>query len=201
MCLFVVCLRVCARSCCGRAACPPHARAPQGFDQIGTIAGEVRDVKRTYPRGIAIAIGMIVTSYLVPLIVGASLVPDYTMWDTGYFADVGSRIGSWMGVWVVLGAMASQVRSACAARGARSCGARCGHFVVLRALLLRTPRARTTHTHTHIPRARKHTHTHVPRAHTGGRIQCSACRRLARRVGHGAPRNGAARARRHVAPL
>lgn len=72
-------------------------------------------MKRTYPRGIAIAIVMIILSYLVPLLVGASIVPDYTAWDTGYFAEIGTRIGSWMGVWVVLGAMASQVRAAATA--------------------------------------------------------------------------------------
>ncbi|RMZ56200.1 hypothetical protein APUTEX25_002390 [Auxenochlorella protothecoides] len=80
------------------------------WDSVSTLAGEVRNPGKTFPRALAGAVVLVVASYLLPLIVGLSYSADAADWDLGYFAVVGDRVGGrWLG-WAVVGAaMVSQV--------------------------------------------------------------------------------------------
>lgn len=52
-----------------------------GFDQLGALAGEVKDPSRSFPLGItitAVANGLV---YLVPVVVGAAVAGDFGVWD------------------------------------------------------------------------------------------------------------------------
>jgi amino acid transporter len=82
----------------------------QGFDSLGCVAGEVRNASRTYPTAVTVAAVLITINYLVPILVGTSVEPNYTLWgsdEDGKSVDlavIGSRIAPWMGVWVLLSA-------------------------------------------------------------------------------------------------
>jgi amino acid transporter len=81
----------------------------QGWDGLGTIAGEVADGGRTYPLGVVAALVLMSVTYALPVVVGIAVVPNYADWTDGYLAVIGEKIGGYMGVWVLLGAAVSQV--------------------------------------------------------------------------------------------
>ncbi|XP_076922237.1 putative polyamine transporter At3g19553 [Bidens hawaiensis] len=72
------------------------------WDKASTLAGEVEDPSRTFPKALYGAVILVVCSYLIPLLVGTgSLDSDYGDWSDGYFAEVGMLIGgSWLKWWI-----------------------------------------------------------------------------------------------------
>jgi len=53
-----------------------------GWDNISTYAAEVDQPRRNYPRAIAIAMIVVVLSYLLPVIVGLGVTTDAAIWTT-----------------------------------------------------------------------------------------------------------------------
>ena len=88
-----------------------------GWDAISTIAGEMKDPRRNYPRALAIALLVIAVSYIVPVIVALSLVGTpihadgaVVEWTTGAWSVAASQIvGPWLGVAIAAGGMVSAV--------------------------------------------------------------------------------------------
>jgi amino acid transporter len=78
-----------------------------GWDNASTIAGEVRDPGRTYPRALVIAVPLVALGYAVPLLVALSA-SDWRTWqEAGWPAiarDVGGAWGPALGV--AIGALA-----------------------------------------------------------------------------------------------
>lgn len=73
-----------------------------GWDDLSTIAGEVDDPQKTFPRALMIAVGMTLAAYLLPTLVGIVAMPDYANWDEGTWAKVAQAIGgSWLGVLII----------------------------------------------------------------------------------------------------
>ncbi|KAL8195252.1 hypothetical protein R6Q57_025655 [Mikania cordata] len=72
------------------------------WDKASTLAGEVEDPSRTFPKALYGAVILVVCSYLIPLLAGTgSLESDYRDWTDGYFAEVGMLIGgSWLKWWI-----------------------------------------------------------------------------------------------------
>ncbi|KAJ0801100.1 putative amino acid/polyamine transporter I [Helianthus annuus] len=72
------------------------------WDKASTLAGEVEDPSRTFPKALYGAVILVVCSYLIPLLAGTgSLDSDYRDWTDGYFAEVGMLIGgSWLKWWI-----------------------------------------------------------------------------------------------------
>ncbi|KAI3755455.1 hypothetical protein L1987_55256 [Smallanthus sonchifolius] len=72
------------------------------WDKASTLAGEVEDPSRTFPKALYGAVILVVCSYLIPLLAGTgSLESDYRDWSDGYFAEVGMLIGgSWLKWWI-----------------------------------------------------------------------------------------------------
>lgn len=80
------------------------------WDSVSTLAGEVQDPGRAFPRALAGAVGLVVAGYLVPLVVGLSFSAAAADWNLGYFAVVGGKVGGPVLAWaVVLAAVVSQV--------------------------------------------------------------------------------------------
>lgn len=80
------------------------------WDTVSTLAGEVKDPGRTFPRALAAAVVLVVSSYLFPLIIGVGVAPDSSDWTLGYFAGVAQKVGGrWLAWWVVLAAAISQL--------------------------------------------------------------------------------------------
>ncbi len=79
-----------------------------GWDNASTVAEEVEDPQRTYPRVMIIALFAIVFSYAIPVVaMWAAHVPA-NAWATGSWASfAGSIAGPWLGFAVVIGALIS----------------------------------------------------------------------------------------------
>ncbi|GJN35291.1 hypothetical protein PR202_gb24045 [Eleusine coracana subsp. coracana] len=82
------------------------------WDKASTLAGEVEDPRRTFPRAVFAAVGLVVGAYLVPLLAGTGALPAETAseWTDGFFSEVGNRIGGpWLRVWVQAAAALSNM--------------------------------------------------------------------------------------------
>ncbi len=64
-----------------------------GWDNVTTIAGEVREPQKTYPRAMAIAVTAVTVSYLLPVGAAAFAGVGSEPWGTGGWVDVGRMFG------------------------------------------------------------------------------------------------------------
>ena len=81
-----------------------------GWDNASTIAGEVQNPQRTYPRVMMILLAATVLSYLIPIsAVWAAGVPPGE-WATGAWVSLASRVvGPWLGVAMLVATMVSML--------------------------------------------------------------------------------------------
>lgn len=72
------------------------------WDSISTLAGEVKNPKKTLPRALLYALILVVLGYFFPLLIGTGAVPlDRELWTDGYFSDIAKIIGGvWLRWWV-----------------------------------------------------------------------------------------------------
>ena len=75
----------------------------QGLANIGSLAAEVREPKRAFPRAMLLLVALIVLSYSVPCFLGVALQPDLTQWQEGYFSTLLANIAPWLGVYITVG--------------------------------------------------------------------------------------------------
>lgn len=70
-----------------------------GWDAISTVAGEMTNPRRDYPRGLAISVVLISTTYFVPALIVLMLFGTTTIpWVTGAWSTAGTQIaGPWLG--------------------------------------------------------------------------------------------------------
>ena len=88
-----------------------------GWDAVSTIAGEMKEPRRNYPRALGIALLVIAASYILPVIVALSIVgtPIHAggttvAWSTGAWSLAASEIvGPWLGAAIAAGGMVSAV--------------------------------------------------------------------------------------------
>jgi amino acid transporter len=78
-----------------------------GWDSLGTLAGEVKDPKTTYIRGIALALVINTCVYVLPIIIGLSVSTDEGDWIVGFFETVATDIAPWLTYWVLAGSIIS----------------------------------------------------------------------------------------------
>jgi amino acid transporter len=83
-----------------------------GWDNASTIAGEVENPQRTYPRVMLLALGAIVLSYVVPIGAVWKMGVPASDWATGSWVNFASlAAGQWLGLATLLGAMISTLGS------------------------------------------------------------------------------------------
>jgi amino acid transporter len=70
-----------------------------GWDTLTTVAGEVKDPKRAYPRALAFCVPAVALIYLLPLLAGVHFLPDISRWQVGAWSDVAQAAG---GRWLAL---------------------------------------------------------------------------------------------------
>ncbi|XP_015085111.1 probable polyamine transporter At1g31830 isoform X1 [Solanum pennellii] len=72
------------------------------WDSISTLAGEVRNPKKTLPKALFYAVLLVVLSYLFPLLIGTGAVPlERELWTDGYFSDIAKILGGvWLRFWL-----------------------------------------------------------------------------------------------------
>src|ERR1700723_3380509 len=88
-----------------------------GYEQLSTVAEEVDNPQRSYPRALALVVPLSIATYFLPTLAGLAAGGDWQKWHTGYFSDAAQRIGgllpalgtSWLGTWMTLAAMVGNV--------------------------------------------------------------------------------------------
>lgn len=72
------------------------------WDKASTLAGEVENPSKTFPKALLGAVVLVVSSYLIPLLAGTGgLMSPSSEWSDGYFAEVGMLIGGfWLKWWI-----------------------------------------------------------------------------------------------------
>ena len=80
------------------------------WDSVSTLAGEVSDPARTFPRALGIAVVLVISAYFLPLLIGLGVAADTSDWTLGYFASVAEQVGGkWLAWWIVVAAAVSQL--------------------------------------------------------------------------------------------
>jgi len=77
-----------------------------GWDNASTVAGEVEDPQRTYPRALIATVGLVAAAYVIPVALVGRTGLDPSTWETGAWVDVATRVvGPGLGWALVLGGM------------------------------------------------------------------------------------------------
>jgi amino acid transporter len=86
-----------------------------GYEQLSTVAEEVENPRRAYPRALALVVPLSIAAYFLPTLTGLAALGDWQNWHTGYFSDVAKLVGGsflgrpWLGTWMTLAAMVGNV--------------------------------------------------------------------------------------------
>jgi amino acid transporter len=84
-----------------------------GWDNASTVGGEIRDSARTYPRALAIALGVVVLGNLLP--VSATLAAsDWSTWREGGWPAIARNSGGLFGPFLAVAVAAAGILSAVA---------------------------------------------------------------------------------------
>ncbi|KAK7359250.1 hypothetical protein VNO77_01203 [Canavalia gladiata] len=79
------------------------------WDSASTLAGEVEEPHKTFPKALLSAGLLTCLGYIIPLLAATGAVPlDQQSWVGGYFADVAELVaGKWLKFWMEIGAVLS----------------------------------------------------------------------------------------------
>lgn len=82
-----------------------------GWDGLSTVAGEIDEPRRTYPKALAISIPLITLIYLLPTLVSLAVIGSTEVeWTAGAYNVVAEQVaGRWLGVIMTIGAIVSAV--------------------------------------------------------------------------------------------
>jgi amino acid transporter len=81
-----------------------------GYEQLSTVAEEVENPQRSYPRALALVVPLSIAAYFLPTFSGLAALCDWQNWHTGHFSDVAKLVGGpWLGTWMTVAAMVANV--------------------------------------------------------------------------------------------
>ncbi len=86
-----------------------------GYEQLSTVAEEVENPQRAYPRALAVVVPLSIAAYFLPTLGALASAGEWQKWHTGYFTDASAAIGgtfyghAWLGTWMTLAAMVGNV--------------------------------------------------------------------------------------------
>jgi amino acid transporter len=79
-----------------------------GWDNLSTIAEEVEEPARAYPKALSISLILITAIYVFPTIIGLAFVPDASKWDDGAWPSIATAVGGpWVGSLMQVAALVS----------------------------------------------------------------------------------------------
>ena len=64
-----------------------------GYEQVSSVAEEVEDPQRSYPRALAWVVPLSMATYLLPTACALAALGDWQKWGTGYFSQAATLIG------------------------------------------------------------------------------------------------------------
>jgi amino acid transporter len=77
-----------------------------GYEQCSSVAEEVDDPQRTYPRALAIVVPLSIAIYFLPTLTALAAGEDWQRWKDGYFSIAALHIGgAWLGGLMTIAAM------------------------------------------------------------------------------------------------
>jgi amino acid transporter len=86
-----------------------------GYEQLSTVAEEVENPQKAYPRALALVVPLSIAAYFLPTFAGLASAGNWEKWHTGFFSDAAAMIGGafhghpWLGTWMTLAAMIGNV--------------------------------------------------------------------------------------------
>ena len=81
-----------------------------GYEQLSTVAEEVENPQKAYPRALAVVVPLSIAAYFLPTLAGLASAGSWEQWHTGFFPDAARMIGGpWLGTWMTLAAMIGNV--------------------------------------------------------------------------------------------
>jgi amino acid transporter len=86
-----------------------------GYEQLSTVAAEVENPQRAYPRALALVVPLSMAAYFLPALAGLASAGQWERWKSGFFSDAAAMIGgtfhghAWLGTWMTLAAMVGSV--------------------------------------------------------------------------------------------
>jgi amino acid transporter len=84
--------------------------AYSGYEQLSTVAEEVDNPQRSYPRALALVVPMSIATYFLPMLVCLAALGNWQSWHTRYFSDAAQLIGGpWLGAWMTIAAMLTNI--------------------------------------------------------------------------------------------
>ncbi len=72
------------------------------WDSVSTLAGEVRNPGRTFPRALLLAVLLVVAMYLLPTLAALGVMAQPGDWELGYYGKVAELVGTgvaWVKGW------------------------------------------------------------------------------------------------------
>jgi amino acid transporter len=82
-----------------------------GYEQLSTVAEEVENPQKAYPRALAFVVPLSIAAYFLPTVVGLGSAGHWDEWHTGFFSDAariigGPGLGTWMAAAAMIGSVA-----------------------------------------------------------------------------------------------
>jgi amino acid transporter len=69
-----------------------------GYEQLSTVAEEVENPQRSYPRALALVVPLSMAAYFLPTFAALAALGDWQNWKDGYFSNAAQLIGGpWLG--------------------------------------------------------------------------------------------------------
>jgi len=81
-----------------------------GYEQVSSVAEEVENPQRSYPRALAIVVPLSMATYFLPTMFSLAALGDWQKWHTGYFSEAAALIGgAWLGFAMTIAAMVTNL--------------------------------------------------------------------------------------------
>jgi amino acid transporter len=81
-----------------------------GYEQLSTVAEEVENPQRSYPRALALVVPLSIATYFLPTFAALAALGNWQQWKDGYFPTAAQLIGGpWLGNLMTIAAMVSTV--------------------------------------------------------------------------------------------
>src|SRR5712692_4084906 len=81
-----------------------------GYEQVSSVAEDVENPQRTYPRALALVIPLSIATYFLPTFAALAALGNWQQWNVGYFSTAAQLIGGpWLGNLMTIAAMVGNV--------------------------------------------------------------------------------------------
>lgn len=81
-----------------------------GYEQLSTVAEEVENPKRTYPRALAMVVPLSMATYFFPTVASLAALGNWQQWHTGYLPEAARLVGGpQLGFWMTMAATVTTV--------------------------------------------------------------------------------------------